>query len=171
MLLMNADALADLKPLIAPEPITWWPLAPGWWILATLLLLSIVGVLIFFWKRRIHFRNTAYQREAAQLIDATHALSETQQLQEIAEILRRAAVCAWGRERAGTQNWESLMQLSLSEHKKNSRKKNVLPALDDTSCELLSNNLYSGTPPSASAMQALITQSKAWLKTLPAVER
>lgn len=168
---MNNDALANLKPLIAPVPIVWWPPALGWWILATLLLLSIIGLLIFFWKRRIHFRNTAYQREAAQLIDVLTTLPTAQQLPLLAEILRRAAVCAWGRERAGTASWQLLIQFSRNEYNKHSRKKNTPIILDDASCALLNNNLYSGTPPSDTAMQTLIAQAQAWLKTLPPVER
>ncbi|MEZ5436711.1 MAG: DUF4381 domain-containing protein [Pseudomonadales bacterium] len=168
---MNSDPLAELKPLIAPPPISWWPPAPGWWILAALVLLALVALLVFFYRRWRHHRNTSYQREATQLIDAVHTLPEAQQLQEVAEILRRAAVCAWGRERAGTNSWEQLIQFSRSEYSQRARKKTATPTLDETSCHLLSNNLYSGTPPSETAMQTLIAQSKAWLKTLPPVEQ
>jgi hypothetical protein len=171
---MNNDALAtlnDLKPLIKPEPISWWPPAPGWWLLAGLLLLIIIALLVFVWRRWHYLRNTAYQREAAQLIDALHALPADQQLPLLAEILRRAAVCAWGRERAGTESWSNLIQFSYVDFLQRSRKKNTRPSLDDSSCELLSNHLYSGISPAETTMQTLMAQSKAWLKTLPPVER
>ena len=31
------NPLDKLEPLIAPAPISWWPPAPGWWLLALLL--------------------------------------------------------------------------------------------------------------------------------------
>ncbi|WP_347506179.1 DUF4381 domain-containing protein [Pseudomonas anguilliseptica] len=31
------NPLDQLEPLIAPAPISWWPPAPGWWLLALLL--------------------------------------------------------------------------------------------------------------------------------------
>lgn len=123
---MNNDALAalnDLKPLIKPEPISWWPPALGWWLLAGVLLLSIITLLFFLWRRWRYLRNTAYQREAAQLIDALNTLPTNQQLSLLAEILRRAAVCAWGRERAGTASWATLIQFSHTEFLQRSGKK------------------------------------------------
>ena len=34
------NPLDQLEPLIAPAPISWWPPAPGWWLLALLALFS-----------------------------------------------------------------------------------------------------------------------------------
>ena len=31
--MMQADSLAQLRDIQLPEPISWWPLAPGWWVL------------------------------------------------------------------------------------------------------------------------------------------
>ncbi|MGI0116144.1 DUF4381 domain-containing protein [Zooshikella sp. RANM57] len=49
-----AQVLSDLKPLHEPPPINWWPLSPGWWVLAVL----TIGVIVFcvwfllrFWQR------------------------------------------------------------------------------------------------------------------------
>lgn len=36
------NPLDQLEPLIAPAPVAWWPPAPGWWLLAVL-------VLVFAW--------------------------------------------------------------------------------------------------------------------------
>ncbi|HGG60312.1 MAG TPA: DUF4381 domain-containing protein [Gammaproteobacteria bacterium] len=42
-------SLDDLRPLHAPEPLPWWPPAPGWWILLGLALLALA---IWAWRRR-----------------------------------------------------------------------------------------------------------------------
>ncbi|MBP8264111.1 MAG: DUF4381 domain-containing protein [Pseudomonas sp.] len=37
------NPLDQLEPLIAPAPISWWPPAPGWWLLALLLPVLLWG--------------------------------------------------------------------------------------------------------------------------------
>ena len=41
---MNPDLLAQLKDIHAAPPVSWWPPAPGWWILAFLLLAILVWI-------------------------------------------------------------------------------------------------------------------------------
>jgi len=56
----QSDPLAQLHPLREPAAIGAWPPAPGWWILAGLLLAAI-GVALFLWWR--HYRRQAYRRQ------------------------------------------------------------------------------------------------------------
>ncbi|KIZ35849.1 DUF4381 domain-containing protein [Stutzerimonas stutzeri] len=42
------NPLDQLAPLISPEPISWWPPAPGWWLLGLALLMAL-GLL---WRLR-----------------------------------------------------------------------------------------------------------------------
>ena len=57
------DPLANLNPLRQPELITWWPLAPGWWLLLCIALLGLAA-LVYFLVRR--YRGNAYRRRALQ---------------------------------------------------------------------------------------------------------
>jgi hypothetical protein len=168
---MNNDPLAQLKPLIEPAAISWWPPAPGWWVLGALLLLLIVLLVFYAWRRWRFHRNTAYQREALYLIQQLDSTQPAQQLQQVAEIMRRAAICVWGREYIGTADWEKILELSHSTYQKNSRKKNITRALDDDSKALLTQSLYNGSVPTLTAMQHFVMQVGNWLKTLPPVER
>lgn len=161
----NNDALANLKPLIAPAPISWWPPAPGWWILGTILLIALVSLAIWGWKRWRHYCGTRYQREALQLLATVTEQEPKKQLQEVAAILRRAAICAWGRERTSTKNWDEIINMPRT-----GKDKKLSPALDENSLQLLTDHLYRQEIPSADAMQNLLTQACIWLKTLPAVE-
>jgi len=51
----------QLHDIHLPPPVSWWPPAPGWWVLAILMLGLCVGFGIWQWQR---FRRTAFRRMA-----------------------------------------------------------------------------------------------------------
>ncbi len=59
---MNPDLLSQLRDIHAAPAVSWWPPAPGWWILALLLL-----VLLFWLGRRLLARIRAHQRRKQML--------------------------------------------------------------------------------------------------------
>ena len=54
------DYLRDIRGL---DPVSWWPPAVGWWVLAALLLLALAA-LVVAWAWRRHTRLRAQQRDA-----------------------------------------------------------------------------------------------------------
>lgn len=60
------DPLAQLQPLREPELISWWPLAPGWWLLCGLLLLLLLSLTWWLLRR---YRANAYRRQALRQLD------------------------------------------------------------------------------------------------------
>ena len=62
----QADPLASLRPMHLPEPVSWWPPAPGWWALATLATLALC--LLGWWIVR-RWRRLAFRREAINELD------------------------------------------------------------------------------------------------------
>ena len=50
---MNPEVmLSRLAPLREPTPIGWWPLAPGWWGVAIIMLIAVVVLWVWVRKRR-----------------------------------------------------------------------------------------------------------------------
>ena len=76
--------LIDIHEPVAPP---WWPPAPGWWLLALVVLLAIAFVAWRRWQRKRHVRRV----EA--LFDATLAQAETpvQRIAAMSDLLRRAS--------------------------------------------------------------------------------
>lgn len=87
------DQLADIH---LPDPVGWWPLAPGWWVL---LALAIVAVIIFLLVRRRAALNR-YRKLARAELDKIYSAYQTDQdaatlLQNISVLLRRTALTAY----------------------------------------------------------------------------
>ncbi len=59
---MNPDLMSQLRDIHAAAPVSWWPPAPGWWVLALLLL-----VLLSWLGRRLLARFRLYQRRKQML--------------------------------------------------------------------------------------------------------
>ncbi|MFO8142063.1 MAG: DUF4381 domain-containing protein [Marinobacter sp.] len=84
------DPLAQLRDIHLPETGGFWPPAPGWWLVAALLLISL-AILVLFWRR--HRRNTLWQRQArGLLVDLEHSASkDSSWFCELNALLKRVA--------------------------------------------------------------------------------
>lgn len=82
---MNPDpaSLDALHDVVSPAGVSWWPLAPGWYIVAGFLILALAWSARTAWQR---WQANAYRRAA---------LRELGQLKDpsaVAELLRRVAL-------------------------------------------------------------------------------
>lgn len=87
---MDSDpaSLDNLRDLVVPPSVPWWPPAPGWWGLFALVALAVV---VFAWRRGRAWHADAYRRVARrELRAATSAV-------EVAEILKRTVLVAYPR--------------------------------------------------------------------------
>ncbi len=87
---MEADpaSLDNLRDITVPPPVSWWPLAPGWWVIMAVILVATVSFGYRAWRR---WKANAYRRDAlAELDQATEVAS-------MVEILKRTALVAYPR--------------------------------------------------------------------------
>ena len=92
---MKPEWLAQLAPPHAPPPASWWPLAPGWWGLAILIVAIIAGALVWRRRRPVRLRRAAL-RELKQL-EASAADDDAALARGLQQLVRRFAVARFGR--------------------------------------------------------------------------
>ena len=98
---MNADPLADLRDWHLPDPVSWWPPAPGWWLVAVAALLG-VWLVTRWWlgRRRATAAGRAASRELAALRQGLDADGDARRYAAaISRLLRRLALARYPRER------------------------------------------------------------------------
>lgn len=95
----NADPLAGLRPYHLPQPISWWPPAPGWWIVFVLLLIVIVIALRRWYHRYKRFAivRQAQKELIALRMDWIQRGDVAYLMRELSKLLRRFAVARFSR--------------------------------------------------------------------------
>ena len=70
MIAQSSPEDLPLRDIHLPDPVSWWPMAPGWWLLFFLLVL-LISLSIFFLRRRQQYRRSAVYK-AKQELDRIH---------------------------------------------------------------------------------------------------
>ena len=91
--------LAALHPLREPLPVGWWPPAPGWWLLAALVLAALF---VLGWALFRRYRASAYRRRAlaqfSRLVDEYGQSGDSRRLlTETNALLKSVALVAFAR--------------------------------------------------------------------------
>jgi len=87
----NLDRLHDIVPASTPS---WWPLAPGWYLLIVLLLLIAAWKSYRGWR---HYRRNRYRRAALEELAAMRGASTGVELERLSGLLKRTALHAYPR--------------------------------------------------------------------------
>lgn len=100
-----------LRDIHLPEPISWWPPAPGWWILlATLILLALV----FYFGRKIYRRRALKRAVAGELekIKQDYHQNRDQHvlIQSLSVLLRRSAISFFPRRETASLTGEAWLR-------------------------------------------------------------
>ncbi len=80
------DPLAELRGIHLPDPISCWPLAPGWWLVATLMIALIV-IIVLWWR--------SGQVRRAALLELSffekQSTTDSEKINALTQLLRRYA--------------------------------------------------------------------------------
>ena len=58
--IFGSDRMWGLKELPLPDPISWWPQTPGWYVLGGL---AVAGLCYLMWRLWMRYQHNAYRRE------------------------------------------------------------------------------------------------------------
>ena len=92
----GAPSLAQLRDLQLPDPVGFWPPAPGWWLLALITLAALAWLSV---TARRRYQRSRYRRlalaELEQLATPAAASPCSEWLQQLNQLLRRTALAAY----------------------------------------------------------------------------
>lgn len=90
----DAGSLQNLNDIILPAAVPWWPPAPGWYVLASVLGVLLAFLAIRWWNTRSQNR---YRREALKELALMRQGNSGDSLQQLPDLIKRAALAAWPR--------------------------------------------------------------------------
>lgn len=108
----KTNPLDQLKDIHLPDPIGWWPLAPGWYALL-LLLLVLMGIFALRIYKR--YKHALAKKKALILLsfyqqDYAKESNISQSSAHISELLRRVALVYYPREQVASLQGEAWLQ-------------------------------------------------------------
>ena len=152
---MNPDLMAQLRDIHGAPPVSWWPPAPGWWVVALL----VLAVLLWF-GRRLLARYRVHQRRQQMLgwIDHLNANVDPQKdpqayLSTLNRVFKVVALRAFPEQQcAGMagEEWTGFLQRNLNAQQ------------SDEALSVLASGPYSPAPQFDSAIISEL--ARAWIK-------
>lgn len=109
------DPLAQLHDIEGLDPIHWWPLAPGWWVVIVITITSLLGLFILSSRKRAYKRSWKHNT-LSQLSELEQNLTEENTrltLIDLSGLIRRIAIHQYSRvECAGLEGKSWLVWLA-----------------------------------------------------------
>lgn len=85
--LFGSDRMWGLKELPLPEPVSWWPQAPAWYFLGSVLLLILLWLCLRIYSR---YRANRYRRDGLSQLECMR--NDAQLLEKLPQLIRYSAL-------------------------------------------------------------------------------
>lgn len=146
-------SLQNLNDIVEPLPVDWWPPAPGWYVLAALLLVGLLVLALRIWRR---WRRNRYRGQALKELARLRRQGAPADLARVPELLKRAALSAWPRARVAglsATDWHRFLDDSGG-----------TPRFVAAAGPILDRLAYGGPPVSAAESSRALDAAEAWLR-------
>lgn len=127
---MSGITELPLRDIHTPDPISWWPPAPGWWMLAVLLLLGVAAIWAYIRYR--HRRRALYALQDRIQVLASE-LDQADINQQLSILLRRACISFFPRAEVASLTGDDWLNF-LNQHTRN--------AFNEQHAALLTESIY-----------------------------
>ena len=137
-----------LEDIVVPDPVSWWPLAPAWWVLIAIVVLASACGGWFAYRR---WKANAYRRAALRELEALGDGATG-----IPALMKRVALAVWPRsEIAGLsgERWIAFLRDTSPD------------GFDEESAEALLEAGYRGGDLDAGQRSSLVRSAKRWIAT------
>jgi uncharacterized protein DUF4381 len=104
-------AKLPLRDIHLPDPISWWPLAPGWWLSLLLIIMLVIFVIYLIRRYRNHKLSVLYlAKQELEQIKVGFNLNQNKAdlVKELSELIRRVSISVFRREESAGltgQDW------------------------------------------------------------------
>lgn len=153
----DPGSLANLRDLALPPAVSFWPPAPGIWILAAACSAMLAIVL---WRAVERYRAMAYRRAAIaelEVIAAGMTRGEPATVEGISAVMKRVAMAEHGRERVASLSGEAWADFVVGEARSGSDPRTIRTLLSET---------YGARGPRSKAeLSQLIEDASIWVRT------
>jgi len=172
------DAL-PLRDIHLPDAVSWWPLAPGWWmVIAIMLLLSLTVVLWRYWRNQGRLRRQALS-ELKHIVTEYRELSNEQKLvNRLSVLLRRLSLSAYPGSHSAGLTGQAWLRFLDDVNRNNSKTRNM--PFSTPSGKLLITVPYVGSKGienkknngeiTQSDVSTLIALCRDWISALPSAK-
>jgi hypothetical protein len=112
------DPLAQLKDIHTPDPVAWWPLALGWWVVIFIGVVLLIALILWALKRKRQRRYVTQAQTELQAL-ANSKLNTNEFIAAVNGILKRVALHRNRNYKIGTlsgQAWLAYLDQSLAKN-------------------------------------------------------
>ena len=154
-------SLQNLNDIVIPPDVSWWPLAPGWYVVAAILLLLVVWFIFRSLRHRKdnRYRITALREFRTLAEDIRQGQNPDTSLRQIPGLLKRTALSAYPRNEVASlhgEDWHRFLNSTVPR-----------PAFSDSDARTLEQISYSTGSLDSLGMEKItgfLNASGAWLR-------
>jgi len=164
---VNPDiASIPLRDIHLPETVSWWPLAPGWWIMLGFLVLVIVVVFFLRLARERQLLGKQSLQEFTQLVNQFQQDRDAKLLlSELSRLLRRVSITRYENQDSAAlvgQEWLRFLDQALANHKN----EQALSFDSELGEYLVTAQYKKSVSVDEKKLDQLLVLSKAWLQVV-----